>query len=55
MTHKKGPKGKPQVRDFVPFAALKRFPYKYLGGSQRGTVSLQFFAEGELQNHGWPL
>jgi organic hydroperoxide reductase OsmC/OhrA len=41
--------------DFCPYAAVAKFPYKYISRNLMQPVSDNFFANGLLRERGWTL
>ena len=44
-----------QGHDFCPYAAVAKYPYKYITKAYMQTVSANFFAGGLLRARGWNL
>ena len=44
-----------QGHDFCPYAALAKFPYKYIDRAFLQPVSANFFAAGLFRARGWTL
>ena len=40
---------------FCPYAALSKWPYRYLYGDAREKVSERFFAHGAFRDRGWTM
>ncbi len=40
---------------FCPFAAVNKYPYKYLRGDDSEKVAQKYFAFGEFRNRGWTV
>ena len=40
---------------FCPFAAVNKYPYKYLHGDDSDKVAKKYFAVGQFRKRGWTM